>query len=327
MSLNKNQFLYNFQNRLSAQFTGTQNWWTKSLFHFTDIKNAISIIENGKIYSRNKVIELNLMQNDNANDSVILNTNNEYKNYVRLYFGPSTPTQKNNEGIKPKDKIFQNAHCPIPIMFVFDFKKIFLLQNIRFTDGNLATNPNIYENIEYLNNLNFNLIYHRSWLQNDEMKSKIINARHSEVIVRDELNLENNLRFIAVRSEAEKEYLLYCLSDIMKRIFENKIFVQPQTGIFTNDWLYVDRVSLFENQLNINWHLCGNLSCSGKFKLYVELKYLDGSNIRYLLLNNWYPDNNIQILNLPEEYINYDFEVNIFIDDIKVYNNILYSGK
>jgi hypothetical protein len=84
---------------------------------------------------------------------------------------------------------------------------------------------------------------------------------------------------------------------------------------------------LFENQLNINWHLCGNLSCSGKFKLYVELKYLDGSNSRYLLLNNWYPDNNIQILNLPEEYINYDFEVNIFIDDIKVYNNILYSEK
>ena len=77
MSLNRNQFLDNFQNRLSAQFTGTQNWWTKSLFHFTDIKNAISIIENGKIYSRNKVIELNLMQNDNANDSVILNPNNE----------------------------------------------------------------------------------------------------------------------------------------------------------------------------------------------------------------------------------------------------------
>ncbi|MFY9080259.1 hypothetical protein OZY32_10395 [Aliarcobacter cryaerophilus] len=50
MSLNKNQFLDNFQNILSAQFTGTQNWCTKSLFHFTDIKNAISIIEDIKFF-------------------------------------------------------------------------------------------------------------------------------------------------------------------------------------------------------------------------------------------------------------------------------------
>ena len=35
----------------------------------------------------------------------------------------------------------------------------------------------------------------------------------------------------------------------------------------------------------------------------------------------------MEILDLPGGDINDDLEVNIFIDDIKVYNNILYSEK
>ena len=50
----KEQFLDAFQTTLATHFTGTQNWWTKSLFHFTDITNAISILNHGKIYSREK---------------------------------------------------------------------------------------------------------------------------------------------------------------------------------------------------------------------------------------------------------------------------------
>ncbi|QKF58954.1 DarT ssDNA thymidine ADP-ribosyltransferase family protein [Aliarcobacter lanthieri] len=323
MNLTKEQFLDKFQENLSKQFNGTQNWWTKSLFHFTDIKNAISIIENGKIYSRKKAIELNLMENDNANDNVILNTCDEHKQFARLYFGPATPTQKNNEGIKPKDKIVNNAHCPIPIMFVFDFKKIFLLPNIRFTDGNLATNPNVYENIEDLNNLNFNLIYHRSWLQNDEMKSKVINARHSEVIVKDELCLENNLKSILVRSNAEKEFLLFNLSDKTRKLYQDKVFIQPLSGVFTNDWLYIDKILVLYNQIDIYWHKCNNLQCQNKYKLYVELNNLEGTNTRYLLLENWYLENNLLTISLPREFMFLYFKIDIYIDDIKIYSNVI----
>lgn len=234
--MNKGQFLDTFQTALAASFTGTQNWWTKSLFHFTDAVNAISVLNLGKIYSREKAIANGLMQNDNANDGVIALTNDEHKRYARLYFGPSTPTQKTNEGIKPKELISNNAHCPIPMMFIFDFKKVFLLNGVKFTDGNLATNPNVYDDIQDLNRLNFNLIYHRSWF-NPEDRNTIINARHSEVLVKDELTLENNLRLMVVRSEAEKELLLYQLSDELRYKYQHKIFVQPQTGIFTNDWI------------------------------------------------------------------------------------------
>ena len=78
------------------------------------------------------------MKNDNANDNVIANTSQEHQNYARLYFAPSTPTQYNNEGFKPQDSIQHNAHCPMPIMFVFHFSRVFLIDNVKFTDGNLV---------------------------------------------------------------------------------------------------------------------------------------------------------------------------------------------
>lgn len=319
--MSKEQFLDTFQTALATHFTGTQNWWTKSLFHFTDITNAISVLNHGKIYSREKAIANGLMQNDNANDGVIALTSDEHKKYARLYFGPSTPTQKTNEGLKPKDLILNNAHCPIPVMFIFDFKKIFLLNDTKFTDGNLATSPNIYDDIQDLNKLNFNLVYHRSWFYPED-RNAIINARHSEILVKDELSLENNLRLIAVRSEAEKELLLYQLSEEFKVKYQNKIFVQPQTGIFTNEWIYVDSVAIIEDQLIIKWHLCGNSAkCTDKYDLKIEIALLDSNETKKLEKSNWYPANSTTKLNLPDEYTNTQFELNIYIDDIKAYSN------
>lgn len=321
--MNKEQFLDTFQITLATQFTGTQNWWTKSLFHFTDVTNAISVLNHGKIYSREKVIANGLMQNDNANDGVIALTSDEYKKYARLYFGPSTPTQKVNEGIKPKERISDNAHCPIPVMFIFDFKKVFLLNDTKFTDGNLATNPNIYDDIQDLNRLNFNLIYHRAWFTPED-RNTIINARHSEVLVRDELSLENNIRLIAVRSEAEKELLLYQLSDELKEKYQNKIFVQPQAGIFTNDWIYVDSVSKIDNQLYIKWHKCTNsIKCNNKYDLKFKAMNIVTNDTKTIERTNWYPETVISKINLTDKFLYQPFELNIYIDDIKAYSNIV----
>ena len=315
-------FLTSFQNDLYAKVNGTQKWWVKSLFHFSDISNAIPIIENEAIYSREKAIELKLMENDNANDEVIARTSSVHKKYARLYFGPSTPTQKNNEGIKPITKIVNNAHCPIPIMFIFDFKKVFLLNEIRFTDGNLATNPTIYKNVNGLENLDFNLIYHRSWFY-PEYRDEIVNARHSEILIKDELKLENNLRLIAVRSKAEKETLLYQLSDKLKDKYQSKIYVQPQTGIFINDWLYVDEVSIIDNYINILWHKCSNTtSCEDAYKLNISIKKEDGI-IKKLEQENWYIDKSLQKLKIPKEFIKQDFIITILINNIKAYTNLI----
>jgi len=316
---NKLEFLKKFQTQLTNDTCGAQQWWTKYLFHFTDITNALLILESGSIYSRNKAIELGLMRNDNANDSVITQTLEIHKNYARFYFGPSTPTQYSNEGIKPKDFISENAHCPIPVMFVFDFIKIFMLDEINFTDGNLATNPNIYSNIRDLEKLDFNLIYHRTWF-NPEDRDKIINARHSEILVKDNLPLENNLSVLVVRSEAEKEALLYQMNDVLKEAYQEKIFIQPQTGIFINEWFYINSVAIINNNLHIKWHYCSRISCDSKFKLQIVVKRINDNIKKSLTKNDWYSTKDTHIA-LPDDFEDENIEVLIIIDDINAYIN------
>jgi len=319
----KEEFLKTFQNSLTNQFQGFQNWWSKSLFHFTDISNALSILEHQALLSRNKTIELGLMKNDNANDDVISKTSHEHQEYARLYFAPSTPTQHNNEGFKPKSEIKYNAHCPMPIMFVFNFYKVFMLDNIKFTDGNLATNPTIYHNIFDLNKLNFNLIYHRSWFSPED-RDKIINARHSEILVKDKLPLKGFLHLITVRSEAEKETLLYHMSNELRACYQNKIYIQPKPKIFINDWLYVNKVSIVENIIAIEWHNCSNVeACSNKYNLKISIKDLNTNIEAHLTKIAWYPENNPIKINLPKNFQNEIIELSIFIDDILAYKNVI----
>ena len=321
--MTKKQLLNAFQNELQSKFNGAQNWWTKSLFHFTDINNAISILNKEVLYSRDKANSLSIMKNDNANDEVIGITDSEYKKYVRLYFAPLTPTQYNSEGIKPKELIKNNAHCPIPVMFVFDFVKIFMHEGVKFTDGNLATNPIIYDDIQDLLKLDFNLIYHRSWFYPEE-RDKIVNARHSEVLVKNELVLYDNLRVVIVRSEAEKESLLYQLSPKIREKYISKIFIQPQTGIFRNDWLYINKVFLLNNKIYIDWHICSNIEiCKNKYTLKIIAKTPDNSIVKTLIKPNWHPMSNLQKINLPQDLINKVFRLEVYIDNIRAYYNLL----
>lgn len=74
------------------------NWWPSFLYHFTDVHNASSILDQGWIYSREQVEKQNIMWHDNASRAVIDATNVESKSYGWLYFRPLTPTQFHNEG-------------------------------------------------------------------------------------------------------------------------------------------------------------------------------------------------------------------------------------
>ena len=319
----KTDFLKSFQNSLSSQFKGAQNWWTKYLFHFTDITNALSILEHQSLLSRNEATRLGLMKNDNANDSVIANTSQEHQNYARLYFAPSTPTQYNNEGFKPQDSIQHNAHCPMPIMFIFHFSRVFMIDNVKFTDGNLATNPTIYENIFDLEKLNFNLIYHRSWFS-PEYRDSVINARHSEILVKDRLPLDGFLKLIAVRSEAEKETFLYLLPNHLRVIYQDKIYIQPRPMIFVNNWLYVDKISIIDNVLLIEWHGCQDFNkCHDRYNLQISVKNTSTGVTKSLTKNSWYPQNNLMKIRLSEEFQDDFIELSLFLDGRLGYMNII----
>ena len=315
----KNDFIKDFIASQQEIFLGAQNWWPKYLFHFTHITNALSILEYGSLLSRNKAKELDLMKNDNANDDVISITSDEYKNYARLYFAPSTPTQYNNEGFKPQNLINDNAHCPIPIMFIFHSDKVFMCDNLKFTDGNLVNHPNIYEDIEDLTKLDFKLIYHRTHFSQEDRNS-IVNARHSEILIKDELPIKGNLKLIAVRSEAEKETLLYLMDNKAREFYKDKVYVQPKTGIFINNWLYVREVNIIGNLITILWHGCSNyVKCENNYNIKIILESIQTGDKKGLRKENWYPSSNPMKINIPEDFIDISFHLSIFIDNILAY--------
>ena len=107
-----------------AEWLGTaRRWWPDYVFHFTDLQNAVSILKTGALFSRVETQNLGLMDTDNASQEILGSTDNEYKDYVRLYFRPKTPTQFHNEGFRPINQRWQGAHCPVPIYFLFDSRK------------------------------------------------------------------------------------------------------------------------------------------------------------------------------------------------------------
>lgn len=133
--------IWRFLDRLKKEaWLGTNSWWPGYLFHFTDIQNAVSILKEGALINRNEAQARGLMITDNASPEIIANTADELKNYVRLYFRPRTPTQASNEGFRPPQQRDYNAHCPVPVYFIFDSKDVLARPDVCFTAGSLATN-------------------------------------------------------------------------------------------------------------------------------------------------------------------------------------------
>lgn len=102
-----------------------RKWWPDYFYHFTDIHNAVNIIESGWIYSREQAQAKDIMVNDNASRVDIDMTGDDKKTFGRLYFRPLTPTQYHNEGFKPEivRQSDINASCPVPVFFLLSVEK------------------------------------------------------------------------------------------------------------------------------------------------------------------------------------------------------------
>lgn len=126
------------------------------IYHFSHMFNAIEIIKNRKIMSRNKAEETNSLKADSAG-SVVHRTNKAHP-YARFYFRPKSPTQFYNECLgwdstlltnwkNPKSYYSQacNLHlpkCPMPVFFEFDLREVIAKKTDKcyYSSGNLQTN-------------------------------------------------------------------------------------------------------------------------------------------------------------------------------------------
>ncbi|MCP5054291.1 MAG: DUF4433 domain-containing protein, partial [bacterium] len=122
--------------------------------------NAKKILADGFLYSREQLERERQILTDIASPRIIGTTSPKWKKYIRLYFRPRTPMQYSNEGIRPKDKLEYGAHCPVPVVFVFDAPGLLTLPETEFSNGNLrAKDVMVDDSVDFYLSLPFNKIY------------------------------------------------------------------------------------------------------------------------------------------------------------------------
>ncbi|WP_461227214.1 DarT ssDNA thymidine ADP-ribosyltransferase family protein [Lacticaseibacillus suihuaensis] len=251
-----------------------QRVWPRFAYHFTDINNAVSILKDGRLYSREEAQRRGQMRNDNASRDVIDQTTADVAGMVRLYFRPLTPTQFHNEGFKPRAKRSSlNADCPVPVFFLFDLPELLAQPNVQFSASTLARHPEprLHSGAADFANLPFALIFHNGAIGPNEDTSAIVGSRQAEIVTPDTLNL-HLLRHIVVRSNAEKVTLLTLLHDDGEYGYD-ALITDAEADLFYKDRSFVEQVALTS---------CGvSIQSQTNLAFPTEWQTSDGHDIRY----------------------------------------------
>lgn len=188
------------------------SWWPKFAYHYTDVKNAVSILSSGYLYSRTNATHLGLMQNDNASRQVIDMTMTEAAANVRFYFRPLTPTQYHNEGYKHPDLRYDGdakANMPVPVFFTFDLEKLLCMPGIKFSEfAQSGYGSQLYDTISDFERFHFDKIYSDGY---DENWRETHKYRHAEILYPGKFPINSCLNTILCRNDVERMTLLNLL--------------------------------------------------------------------------------------------------------------------
>jgi hypothetical protein len=208
--------------------------WPNFIYHTTNLDNALRIVASQRILSRNMAINSQSLISDVADPDVISKTDSVWKDYARFYFRPKTPTMWVNEGIKPLAQRGK-AHCPVPVCFLFNAKKMLVQDNCIFSNGNLGSQTvSTGTDAAFFKNLNFDKIFHDS-PHNDK---NITFSRCAEAIFPGSVDF-TNLEFIVLRSEAEKETFINMIDYNFALTWKDKIRVSTRLPVFNENWNFV----------------------------------------------------------------------------------------
>ena len=229
-----------WQNKLDKQFYPYRKHWPSCLFHHAPLENAIAILNDGVLKSRDACSSTR--PKDVAAPDVLA-TRNEAHSKVRLYFRPKTPTQWNIEGIRKIGECpyGETTHAPVLIMFVLDAKKILTNPSVEFSNKNMQKMDVQTGNTEeFFSTIDFDKVYSEGGINGDR---SIIEKRCAEVLLSSSLPLNEYLKGIYFRSEPEKDTLLYSLGK--NRIHWEKLcFVSDALRTFQKDYTFLDHIRL-----------------------------------------------------------------------------------
>lgn len=264
-----NRFLDNLKQQ---QWLGSRKWWVDYLFHFTDIKNAVNVLNHGFLFSRQEAIDKNLLIEDCASSQIIQQTKSTFTDHVRFYFRPLTPTAYRTEGFRPNKQQYKDAHCPVPVYLLFNLRKILARSDSKFSNGSLARNQHeIFASADEFIQLPFEDIYHNSPWGHEEhyRQEELKNRRHAEVIIPRGISL-NYLEYIVCRSQAEYETLYNLLSTPVWQRWKPKVAVSKRRDLFKNAWLYAKESTLASNSAKIQFNSPNQQKFYGPFSIRVD---------------------------------------------------------
>lgn len=231
----------------------TRSWWPQYLFHTTELRNAVAILDSGQLLSRIGVGDD--MQWENANREIIERTPADVQRMVRFYFRPRTPMSHNNEGFRTALNRHARAYCPIPVMLVFRSVPILTAVGTQFSDGNCSSHGTRRgSTASFFEGLPFEAIYHDSaWLSGDEGET-IKRHRQAEVLVPSPFVFGSNAPHVRLRSSAERETLLSLLQAETVDRYRSRVQVSSKQRLFHKQWTYIESVSVLRDRLTIRFN-------------------------------------------------------------------------
>lgn len=194
---NKCIYLFNYLNK-KYNFDGP--------LHSTNVNNLIRIIKYKAIWNRNLLDCYGAIYDENANKSVISNTELDVLDFVRFYYYYKTPTNYCS-----RDKT--------AAILVLDCEKVsnIPLENIRIYDGNAAHHESRYtqiidEALEY----DWDTIFERG--PYDSSNKEITRKRNAEFMILNTVPLDL-IKYIIFKNENDLLYVeKYCDDELRKKL-------------------------------------------------------------------------------------------------------------
>lgn len=174
-----------------------QEYGIKYLYHMTYINNLTSIITNG-LLSHNKAYERGLIEVDISNPDVQDRRANRtiderpLHEYVPLYFSPRNPM------------LYSRKEHQEDIVIIGIDPQLLLETNVIFSDGNAAARETkFYRGVQMLNQLQWNIIWAKSWPDFEDGKR----IKCAEILVYPTV-APNRIKTILYRSQKHSNVIL-----------------------------------------------------------------------------------------------------------------------
>jgi hypothetical protein len=261
--------------RLIDGIAQQKSYWGGFVYHFSHVDNAVQIIKNKKVQSRNRATILG-----DAAGSVV-HRRNDAHSFARFYFRPKTPTQFYNEflGVRrssgyQKDGLFVSWYdrsrvlgypkCPVPIFFSFSLQELLFRfpEKCHISNGNMQSSWVRFGSVDQMVDL-FNtddLFISPEKYSNSDFFRRYLNYTQQEFLFSDELDFSQLATVRIFCASEENKKLLVALLEEGNEEWVAKIVVDPRLYNFENPMISVRE---FEDSVVIR----GSLPGEGYLKL------------------------------------------------------------